>query len=101
MNTKTVGALLVLLASSLIVIAPGVAAGRNPVATKDCVPRLEQGPGGSLFLVCSTTYTCGINAMPICWTVRFACMNGLDVVFREYQEIMDKGGQCEGQGNWP
>jgi hypothetical protein len=101
MNTKTVGALVALLASSLTLIAPAVAAGHNPVVTKDCVPRLEQGPGGSLFLVCSTAYTCGINATPICWTVRYACMNGLNAVFREYQEIMDKGGQCEGQGGWP
>jgi hypothetical protein len=107
MNAKTFGALAVLLATSLTLFAPAVAAdGETDAAaananSKDCVPRLVQGPGGSLFLVCSTAYACGINATPICWTVRFACMNALNAVFHWYQETFNKGGQCEGNGGWP
>jgi hypothetical protein len=71
-----------------------------PVAA-DCIPRLVSGPGGSLFLVCSTDYTCGLMQAPVCWTTRYSCTIALASVFRAYQNLLNKGGQCEGQGNWP
>jgi hypothetical protein len=77
----------------------------TPAAVKvgDCVPQAEIGDFTTLHITCGGPDGCGAVGSPVCWTVRYACMNALVAVLRVYDTIRHnpESSDCQGQPGWP